>query len=139
MRKVKFFKAQTYSLFMVIILCLEQNLKISTIFDGADLFTFVYIWLFIPHSILRIWDLGSQMKALTLSFNLSYCMWFLIHKYGFWSKNKNQNSVKNATIEMRPLVVNFVKQNRTRYLCRSILVFWFKNIFRLDQKFCPKN
>ena len=44
MRKVKFFKAQTYSLFMVIILCFDSNFEISTIFDGADLFTFVYLF-----------------------------------------------------------------------------------------------
>ena len=39
MRKVKFFKAQIYSLFMLIILCFDKSLKISTVYAVDDLFT----------------------------------------------------------------------------------------------------
>ena len=119
---------------MLIILCFDRGLKISTVNCVDDLFTFVNKLLNDPLDLLRILKYWTQTKALTLSFLFCSCSNCFGQKHGSWSENKNQNSVKNATIEMRPLVANFVNQNRTRYLCRSILVFWFIDIFRLDQK-----
>ena len=109
MRKVKFFKAQIYSLFMLIILCFDEGLKISTVNSVDDLFTFVNKSLNDPLNLLRILKYWTQMKALTLSFIFYSCSSCFGQKHGSCSENKIQNSVKMQLLKCalwRPTLSN---------------------------------
>ena len=122
---VKKFKAQTYCLFMEIILCFEKMLKISTVLAVADLFTFVNKSWNDPLNLLWFSKYWTQMKGLTLSFLFCSCSKLFHQKHGLQIKIKIWFLGKNTTFAMRPLVAKYAKQNRTRYSRRSILVFGF--------------
>ena len=79
---------------MLIILCFDRGLKISTVNSVDDLFTFVNKLLNDPLDLLRILKYWTQMKALTLSFHFCSCASCFGQKHGSCSQNKIQNSVK---------------------------------------------
>ena len=79
---------------MLIILCFDRGLKISTVNCIDDLFTFVNKLLNDPLDLLRILKYWTQMKALTLSFHFCSCASCFGQKHGSCSENKIQNSVK---------------------------------------------
>ena len=138
MWQVKNFKAQTYCLFLEIILCFEKIFKISTILAVADLFTFVNKLWNDPLKILRFLKYWTQMKALTLSFHFCSCSKLFYQKHGLQIKIKIWFLEKNTTFAMRPLAANCAKQKRTRFLCRASS-FWILIFVNQIKSYYQKN
>ena len=67
---------------MLIILCFDKSLKLSTVNAVDDLFTNVNKSLNDPLNLLRILKYWTQMKAITLSFHFCLCSKLLYQKHG---------------------------------------------------------
>ena len=127
---VKKFKAQTYCLFLEIILCFEKNFKISTILAVADLFTFVNKLWNDPLNLLRFLKYWTQMKGLTLSFLFCSCTFCFVQKHGLQIKIKIWFSEKIQLLQSalwRQSILN--KKGPNIWVGQYwFLVFWFLSL-----------